>query len=489
MKYLLPLLIALPLLGAALAPLFCRINRRSADILILLVTLFSAAIAVSFYWPGPANEAIVFHSRITLALDGLSRLLVLAASGVAFFVAVYSTAYMEKHGSKDLFYSLFMLMLAGIYGVILAGDLMVMYISLEVAALSAYALVAFGFETQKLEASFKYFIMGEAASALILVAIGLVRAATGTFDMAEVSLRLQLAAPYIKAVSVGLFLTGFGMKAALFPFHAWLPDAHTAAPSPVSAMLSGVIIKSLGVYAIVRIAFNLFGFSSTCAAIVVTLGALTILVGGFMGIGQWDIKRLMAFSSVSQVGYIALGLGLATPLGVMGGLYHLFNHAIMKSLLFLGAGSVEQATGTRRMDELGGVSGKMPATWLSTLAGSLAISGVPPFNGFWSKLFIIMACVQTGRLWLALVAVIGSVLTMAAFLKVQRHAFMGQLKESLSGIKEAPLAMTIPLLSLALACLLIGLLSPFVVSGLINPAVAAVAAGPEYGRIMIGGIR
>ncbi len=487
MRILLPLLIALPVVWAALAAVVYRFNRRAADLITALVTLITCGFAIALYLFHPLNYPIVFRLfGISLVLDGLSHLLILTAGIVALFVAIYSISYMEKYGRKDLFYVLFMLMLAGIYGVVLSGDLIVMFIFLEMAALSAYALVAFGLESQPLEASFKYFIMGEAASAFILIAIGLVHAAAGTFDLAEAALRLQMTAPFIKAVALGLFLTGFGMKSALFPLHAWLPDAHTAAPSPISAMLSGVLIKALGIYAIVRVLFNVFGMTSQISSILMILGIISILVGVLLALGQWDFKRLLAYHSVSQIGYIALGVGLATPLGIMGGLYHLFNHAIFKSLLFLNAGSVESQIGTRDLKEMGGLSRKMPVTSATSLVASLSIAGIPPFNGFWSKLFIILACVQAGKIWLALFAVIGSILTLASFLKVQRYAFFGQAKETLSEIKESPVPMTIAMVSLALICLAIGLLSPFVINYLINPAVGAVANGVGYGRIVLG---
>jgi multicomponent Na+:H+ antiporter subunit D len=201
------------------------------------------------------------------------------------------------------------------------------------------------------------------------------------------------------------------------------------------------------------------------------------------------MKRLMAYSSISQVGYIILGLSLGTPLGILGGLFHLFNHAFMKGLLFLNAGAVEKQTGSRDLRELGGLKEKMPFTAFTSLVGSLAISGVPPFNGFWSKLFIIVACVQTGNLWLAAAAVFGSILTMAAFLKIQKYAFFGQLKDKYKDLKEAPLAMNLSLGVLALACLVMGLAFTLVIGFLINPAVVAVANGVGYSRMVLGSLK
>jgi multicomponent Na+:H+ antiporter subunit D len=192
---------------------------------------------------------------------------------------------------------------------------------------------------------------------------------------------------------------------------------------------------------------------------------------------------------------VFLGVGLATPLGIMGGLFHLFNHALFKSLLFLNAGSVEYATGTRQLKEMGGLSKKMPVTATTSLAASMSIAGIPPFNGFWSKLFIIVACVQAGRLWFALAAVIGSLLTLASFLKVQKYAFFAapsgkkeKLSERFEDLKEAPLTMGFSMIILALLCLFLGIIFPIVVTFLVNPGVVAVANGVGYVRMVLGGL-
>ena len=197
--------------------------------------------------------------------------------------------------------------------------------------------------------------------------------------------------------AAAFFLLGFGLKAAIVPFHAWLPDAHPSAPAPISAMLSGLLIKVSGVYAMTRIFFNVFGLTPALTTVLTVLGIASIFVGAFLAIGQKDMKRMLAYSSISQVGYVVLGIGIGTPLGILGGLFHLFNHALAKGLLFLNAGSVQQATGTRNLDEMGGLAKRMPVTAATSLVGSLSIAGVPPLGGFWSKLIIIIALVQAGH--------------------------------------------------------------------------------------------
>jgi multicomponent Na+:H+ antiporter subunit D len=493
MQYI-PLFIAVPLLAAFAIPLFSRWNKWLPDVLGNLTTLYVLVTAGGLYFIRPYNHTLVYKMGgweppfgINLVLDGLSHLLLLTISVVAFLATLYSIAYMRRYTAKGKYYTLFLLMLAGMNGVVLTGDLFNLYVFLEIAAVASYALVAFGTEAEELEASFKYLIMGSVASAFILLGIGMIYGMTGTLNMADAARLLIKVKSYIKMFVAAFFLMGFGLKAALVPFHSWLPDAHPSAPAPISAMLSGVLIKALGVYAIIRIFFNVIGITPQIAYILMVLGTLSMLVGVFLAIGQWDFKRLLAYHSISQIGYVILGIGLATPLGILGGLFHLFNHALFKSLLFLNAGAVEYTIGTRELKEMGGLSKKMPVTSATSLVASMSIAGIPPFNGFWSKLFIIIACVQAGRLWFALAAVIGSLLTLASFLKVQKYAFFERLKTQFENIKEAPFVMGLSMTALALLCLGAGLAFPYVIHYLVNPAVVAVANGVGYSKMILGG--
>lgn len=489
----LPLFIAVPLLAAFIMPLFSRL-RRLPDVLGNLATLYLLVAAAGMYFIRPFNNVLVYKMGgwappfgIILVLDGLSHLLLLTVCLVAFLATIYSVAYMKKYTACGKYYTLFLLMLAGMNGVVLTGDLFNLYVFLEIAAIASYALVAFGCEAEELEASFKYLVMGSIASTMILFGIGIIYGMTGTLNMADVARVLPQSSHTAIMFVAALFIMGFGMKAALIPFHAWLPDAHPSAPAPISAMLSGVLIKALGVYAIIRIFYNVIGITPQLSSIFMALGGIAIILAGFLAIGQEDIKRLLAYSSISQVGYIILAVALGTPLGIMAGLFHLFNHAVFKGLLFLNAGAVDYATGTRELSKMGDLGRRMPATSLTTLIGSLSISGIPPFNGFWSKLFIILACVQAGRLGYASIAVIGSILTLAALLKVQKMAFFGKVSQLTQTAKEVPGTMVFSMAILALICLGGGLLFPILIQYLINPAVITVANGLGYSKMILGG--
>jgi multicomponent Na+:H+ antiporter subunit D len=466
---LIPLFVALPLAVSLLIQLVARGRPALAEWLanatmlaLVLMTCYAIGSTGLYHmggWPTPIG--------IDLRLDALANLLLLAVSLVGFAVALYSVDYMRRFTARGHFYSLFLLMVTGMNGVILAGDLFNLYVFLEVAAVASYALVAFGCAHEELEASFRYVVLGSLSSALILIAIALVYGITGTLNMAHMAGRIAetgMDAPLLLAF--GLFICGFSFKTALVPFHAWLPDAHPAAPAPVSAMLSGVLIKAIGIYVLARLVFNVFGVGESELGLLRWLGVLSMVVGGLLAAGQKDIKRLFAYSSISQVGFMVLGLGLGTPLGLVGALYHLINHSMFKSLLFLNAGAVEYATGTRNLKKLGGLNRLLPVTGATSLIGSMSIAGVPPFNGFWSKLIIILACVESGYYGFAAVAVAISVVTLAYQLKVQRLAFFASLPGALQNLQREPRLMALAMILLATGCIA---LSFAVLGGLRDP--------------------
>ena len=466
---LIPMFVAVPLGMSLLIQLVARRREVLGEVLaiiaMLVLTLMSCyAIGNSgIYhlggWPTPVG--------IDMRLDDLATLLLLAVNVVGLAVALYSVDYMRRFTARSHFYSLFLLMVTGMNGVVLAGDLFNLYVFLEVAAIASYSLVAFGCAHEELEASFKYIVLGSLSSALILIGVALVYGITGTLNLAHIATRIAqtgMDAPLLLAF--GLFICGFSFKSALVPFHAWLPDAHPSAPAPVSAMLSGVLIKAIGIYVLARLAFNVFGVTDNELSMLRWLGLLSMVVGGFLAAGQKDIKRLFAYSSISQVGFMVLGLGLGSPLGLVGALYHLVNHALFKSLLFLNAGAVEYATGTRDLNKLGGLNRSLPVTGATSLIGSMSIAGVPPFSGFWSKLIIVLACIEGGFYGFGAAAVLVSIVTLAYQLKVQRMAFFASLPEALQGLRREPPMMALAMILLAAGCIA---LSFAVLTGLRDP--------------------
>ena len=500
MQTIYPLFTALPLAASFFNLLVTKVNNKAADYIALLVTAALAVMAVLTIFEAPfAYQIGGFPAPwgILLVSDGLSTLMLVIINVIGFLSIIYSTKYMTMYTAKPKYYSLFLLMLAGMNGVVITGDLFNVFVFLEVASLASYALVGFGCEHEELEASFKYLILGEVASTAILFGIAFLYSMTGTLNMPDLARQIEVIG-INKAVAfvIAIFIMGFGLKASTVPFHAWLPDAHPSAPAPISAMLSGVLIKAIGVYAIARIMFDVIGPNAMVSSILMFLGALSMVVGVFLAVGQSDFKRMLAYHSISQMGYVTLGLGLGlnpnvspvvAAMGLFGGLYHLVNHAVFKSLLFLCSGAFEYRTGTRNRYEMGGLIRKMPVTGAACSIASLSISGVPPFNGFWSKLIIITAFIQAGYYVYGAIAVFVAFMTLISFIKLQRFVLFGQLPVRFAGIKEAPFAMTAPLVVLAILCIGLGLAYPFIDQGMLQAARDALLDKLSYMGYILGG--
>ena len=501
MSRVLPAFVLVPLIAAFVLPVFGTKAKAAATLLANLVTISLLALAVACVGQSGIYEVGNWSSRIgiVLVLDGLSSLMLLAIGVVSAAAMLFSVRYMEQYTAKPKYLSLFLLMVAGMNGVVISGDIFNLFVFLEIASIASYALVGFGCEHEELEASFKYMVLGTVTSAFILLGIALVYGNTGALNMAYTARAIQQTGINAGlAFAMSLFIAGFGLKAALVPFHAWLPDAHPSAPAPISAMLSGVLIKALGVYALSRLIFNVFGVSIPVSWVLIALGVLSMVVGVFLAVGQWDFKRLLAYHSISQMGYVVLGIGMGAlilakrgnplwaSLAILGGLFHLVNHAVFKSLLFLTSGSVEMATGTRQLKKMGGLVERMPYTRAACTIASASIAGVPPFNGFWSKLILVIAAVQAGFFGLAAVTVVVSLVTLLSFLKVQRYVFLGDLPEELQNTRENKGSMRMAMLFLATLCLLMSLLVlvPSLRVTVLQPAVDVLIEGVSHSMKM-----
>lgn len=505
MNSLVPLFVIIPLGTAFLMAIFGRLIKGFCKVILPAAMLYLLALTVYFifyvkevsvYGVGGFDLVNGVPIAIYLVIDGLSKILLLIISLIGFLAVFYSLSYSAQYTAERKYYILFSLMIAGMNGMVISGDIFNMYVFLEISAISSYALVAFGIEKQQLEASFKYQVLGGVASLIILTAIGFIYWFTGSLNIADISRQIAHSGVFTKFVSV-LLICGFGLKAAVFPFHSWLPDAHSSAPSPISAMLSGVLIKAIGIYVIIRLFFNMFPLSYETAMIITVLGTISMIVGGILAYGQWDIKRMLAYSSISQIGYVILGVGIGmlilakdgnktiAALSITGGLFHLLNHAVFKGLLFLGAGAVEYRTHTRDMRKLGGLSGLMPVTSVSSFIASMSISGIPPFNGFFSKLIIIIAAVKARYYFLAFLAMAVSIITIAYFLKLQKYTFFNKEKNPQKqqgfNIKEVPFPMTFSMIVLSILCLGFSLLIiPQLRTIILDPAVETLLKTVSY---------
>jgi multicomponent Na+:H+ antiporter subunit D len=493
--HIIPLFVIIPLAAAFSISLLGRFIKRFSEFLACLscALLLAYSLYVTIFFKITGQDILVYKIGgwvppfgISMVLDNLATFMLVTVNLISFLVAIFSVRYMQMYTDRPKFFTLFSLMVCGMNGLIITGDLFNLFVFLEIASISSYALVAFGTEAEELEASFKYAIMGSIASSFIFLGIAFLYGFTSTLNMADIARVLSLkhnlwVVPFVSV----LFLMGFGLKSALVPFHAWLPDAHPSAPASISAMLSGVLIKTLGIYSLVRIFFNIFGVNKALLSILMFMGALSMVVGVILALSQWDFKRLLAYHSISQIGYIFLGLGLGTPLGIIGGLFHLFNHSVFKSLLFLNSGAVDYAAGTRDLKETGGLGKVLPITWQTSLIASMSISGIPPFNGFFSKLIIIFACIQRGFIGYAVCAIIASILTLASFLKVQKFAFWGELKDKFKNIKEVPGLMKFSMITLALICIFGWMMVVPPMNFFILDAAKVLLQGTMYSRLVL----
>jgi len=488
----LPIFIIVPLLAAFLIPLVSRRRDEGAVVLALAAVASLLGLAVTAFI-GLGGGTWVYRMGawklpigINLVLDAFSAFMLILVGLIALTSLLFSVKYIRHLGRDWRYYALFMLLVAGMNGVIVTGDLFNLFVFMEIALIAALALVAFGGRAHEFEASFKYAIMASISSSLILLGIAVVYGATSMLGLATIAQSLGQKSPLVVLWTGGLFMAGFGVKAAAMPFHAWLPDAHSSAPSPISAMLSGVLIKSLGVYVLIRLFYNVFGAPPLFLKIFLGLGAVSILLGNLLAVGQWDLKRLLAYSSIGQVGYILLAAGLGTPLGLAGAVFHMINHAVFKSLLFYNAGALETALGTRDLRQMGNVVRLLPVTSRTSMVASLAIAGIPPFNGFFSKLVIIVAAVQAGQPVLALVAVVGSLISMAAYLKVQRYGLRSE-RPVAGPVGKVDGAMKTAMVVLAVLCLLTSLLIvPGIKEATLDPVVKVIMDKTDYARTVLG---
>ncbi len=469
-----PWLILVPLLASPIVYLAGRLFKRPTAwrVPYILALLALAAAWIPFVDAAVtlANGGTVKYTlgSVSLQMDGLSLLLAAVALGLGTFVVLYSGPYLSRETGQEKFYAMLVLMISMIIGLGSATDLFNLWIWFEAMAVTSYLLVAFYREKPAcLEAGIKYLVQSAAGSALIVVGIGLVLAATGTLELA--TLRANAGTSPLLLAAGALFIIGFGVKAALVPLHTWLPDAHSQAPSGISAMLSGVVIEA-GLIAMLRALGALLAVTASWPALLIIVGCINMIVGNLMALQQKQVKRLLAYSSVAQVGYMLLGLGISfqsgSAAGAQGSLFHLFNHGLMKGLAFLCAGCLLYTLHIRAGDhepllnaELAGASRRYPLVALGLSIAVLALGGLPPLAGFMSEWQIFAAGFQTRVLWIDLAVVfaaLNSVLSLAYYAPLVNAMYRLEPSARVRQGKRLPLVMSLPLVMLGLAVILIG---------------------------------
>jgi len=392
---------------------------------------------------------------------------------------IYSFKYMEKESRLTEFYTLVLLMMSGMTGIVLAGDFFTLFIFWEMMSLSSYVLVAFlKSRWGPIEAGFKYLIMSATAGAFLLLGMSFLYGMTGTLNFAQLSVSLHgvTQTPWI-FVLFSCLVVGFGVKSAIVPLHTWLPDAHPEAPSPISALLSGIVIET-GLYGLTRVFYLLFepGYFQVSIA---ALAVLTMPLANIMALLQQDIKRLLAYSSIAQIGYMLVGVSTGTAYGIMGTFLHVFNHSLMKGLAFLSAGSIVHEAETRDIPSLRGVGRMMPFTSFTLFVALLGLGGVPGTNGFVSKFILFNSAIGAGMPWLAVIGLLNSAFSMAYYLRVMKTMISKPEGEAMK-VTEAPTLMVGVTIVMATLIVLLGLYPTPVLGFAMKASKALVEGMREY---------
>jgi len=396
-----------------------------------------------------------------------------------FFVLtfIYSLGYMRFEGGSLRYYlNLFFTVLASL-GVVFSNNLIMLMVFWGFLGMLLYLLIDFGQKPRTSATAKKAFIIIGGTDAFMLLGLGFIWQMTGSLNITSLSIPLntKMATWAYLCLAAGAFA-----KAGAMPFHTWVPDTAEDAPTPITAFLPASLDKLLGIYFLARLSLDIFQMTPLMNTVLMLLGSVTIVAAVMMALVQHDLKRLLGYHAVSQVGYMILGIGTANPIGIAGGLFHMLNNAVYKSCLFLSGGVVEQKAGTTDLDKLGGLVKVLPITFTSFLIAALAISGVPPLNGFASKWMIYQGIIETGKttggLWIVwlVAAMLGSALTLASFMKLIHAIFLGQPSRKMIVEKkgrEASSLMLIPVVTLSVLCILFGVFAySFPLKGFIIPA-------------------
>lgn len=415
----------------------------------------SEELTLSYSW----LELGGFTLSFDFVSDALSSFIVMFISLFGVLLTLYSFSYIQRFTRNREYYTYLLWTVAGACGAVLADNLLLLLVCWEVVTLMLFLLITMGNGRSPLGAG-KTFVMVGAADCALLLGIVFLGAMKGTISISGLTVPLDTAFPIIAFL---LMMVGALTKAGAMPFHSWIPTAAEGAPTSVMAFLPASLDKLLGIYLLARLTLDIFALKplSPMSYVLMIIGAVTVVLAVMQALVQHDLRKLLSFHAVSQVGYMVLGIGTAVPIGIIGGLFHMLNNAIYKCCLFLSAGTAEHRTGKVELAELGGLARAMPVTFGATVIAALSISGVPPFNGFVSKWMVYQGTIEMGSagIFFLVAAMFGSALTLASFIKVLYSVFLGQKPKEIGEVKRAPFVMALPMVVLAILCILFGVVA------------------------------
>ncbi len=468
---LLPILV--PAGAAILVFLLPRGARVLREVLAVAGSIAMFAIAVALFGARPLEFRKPWLGGgvdFELRLDNFSAFILAALAAFLVLVVLYSTSKMRSSPRAKEFQAYLLLTGALAAGAVLADNFVPLLFFWEGLLVTLYGMITIGGKPNSPRTATKSLLISGFCDFCLILGIGLIWSLTGTLTMSEVSV-----APHgLAAAAFILMVVGAAGKAGAMPFHTWIPDAATDAPVSFMALLPGAFEKLLGIYLLARITLDFFKMErgGALSIVLMTLGAVTIVLAVLMALIQKDLKRLLAYHAVSQVGYMILGIGTGVPAGIAGGLFHMLNNAVYKSGLFLAAGSVEHRTGTTDLRKLGGLAREMPLTAAGFTVCALAISGIWPLNGFVSKEMVFHGALESGFTIFAIAAWLGAIFTFASFLKAGHSVFFGPRSTEVPEVRENGAPIVLPIIVLALACIVLGVFNAYPLNTLIGPIVA-----------------
>jgi multicomponent Na+:H+ antiporter subunit D len=486
------LILVVPIVGALLILLAGKVNRnfsypvtlatisfQFAASLILLSAVMTGG-TIHYYlggWPPPMG--------IELVLDAFNSFVLVVILAMALLTAVWARqgAALDIPPEKTVpFFVVFQLLVTGLCGMTITGDIFNLYVFVEITSIAAYVLVASGRGARSLIAGFNYLVLGSIAAGFIVLGIGYLYVATGTLNMGELAAMLPASYGLATVHAAFLFLMiGFSIKVAFFPLHLWLPDAYTESPAVVTILIATATSK-VTAYAMIRVIFSVFTpqyitESFPVTEVILIIAAIAIIAGAVLAIAQDNLKRMLAYSSISQMGYIMFAIGIANQIALEGGLLHIMAHAVMKGCLFMVAGMIIYRTGITGIHQMSGLSRTMPLTCAAFALAGASMIGIPPTIGFMSKYYLVLGAVEAGQYLAAAVLLIGSLLAAVYIWRVIEIMYFGDHHEgALHSGPEAPLSMLVPVLILAASCLLLGLFVDIPLE-IIGPAVTLLLGG------------
>ena len=451
------LLVVIPLLAAPITAILPW--ARIAWLLTLLVSWVCLLLAVWQLQIVLAGNIISYELGgwappwgIEYRIDIINAFIAMIVAAIAAITLPYALRSVEQEivpRHIPLFYTAFLLCLTGLLGITLTGDIFNLFVFLEISSLSSYALISMGRQRQALTAAFQYLVMGTIGATFLLIGIGLTYAVTGTLNMSDITARLQDVEEFRTLHTAFAFIfIGIALKLAMFPLHLWLPNVYTYAPSVISVFLAATATK-VAIYVLIRVIFTIYGIEFAFEEIhinwfLLPLSAIAVISASLIAIFQTNIKRMLAYSSVAQIGYILLGIGLASMTGLTAAILHLFNHALMKGALFMALGAVFYKMNTVQLGDLNGIGRRMPLTMGAFVIGGLSLVGVPLTVGFISKWYLVVAALEQQWWWLVGILIVGSLLALIYIWRVVEVAYLKPAPAGCATRNEAPLTLLIP---------------------------------------------